>query len=86
MHQEKKPSYFRGNWNKAGAMDAAVPFLLHAQGDAAFTSLLSQQSTSGTSDRENVPKKGKISCKVGFKTDFHYEFQQKLVIKSGCTS
>lgn len=66
MHQEEKPSYFRGDLNKAGALDAALPFLLHAQGDAAFSSLLSHQSTPGTSGRENVSKEAKMSCKNRF--------------------
>lgn len=42
MHQEEKPSYF--NLNKAGALNAALPFLFHAQGDAAFISLSAEPS------------------------------------------
>lgn len=81
MQQEEKPSCLSCSLNKAGAVDGALPFLFHAQGDAAFTSLLSPQSTSGTSDTENVSKKAR-SCKVGLKMDFCYELQQKFVVKS----
>lgn len=82
MQQEEKPSCLSCSLNKAGAVDGALPFLFHAQGDAAaFTSLLSPQSTSGTSGTENVSKKER-SCKVGLKMDFCYELQQKFVVKS----